>query len=257
MTQYGLPIFDMDTAQWTEGAGDGDGDVFDELDEGFGAGRGSGSGPDGATTYWANTGTKGADFPLATKMNAITDPVTDTGHVYRTHNRKSAAAGRQVDITIRLNQIVPRASQLFTNVDNVWTTRTDTLTTAEANSITSYAGIELATDGAEVGGGAPRDPQESAQEFECPDPAGGGVTVPAALATATALSPIVTILTAWVVSASLATATALSPVSTHINTVSASAATASALSPESVVSGEAVIAGALATATALSWDAAT
>ncbi|KKL58930.1 hypothetical protein LCGC14_2220410, partial [marine sediment metagenome] len=62
-----------------------------------------------------------------------------------------------------------------------------------------------------------------AQDYECQEQwamllhvpsVGGDVTVPAALATATALSPVVTILTAWVVSASLATATALSPVST-------------------------------------------
>jgi len=83
----------------------------------------------------------------------------------------------------------------------------------------------------------------------------GGVTVLAALAIATALSPVSAIVTGAMVSAVLATATALSPVSTHINTVSAPVATATALSPVSIVSGVAVIVGALATASALSPDA--
>ncbi|KKL09606.1 hypothetical protein LCGC14_2564180, partial [marine sediment metagenome] len=87
--------------------------------------------------------------------------------------------------------------------------------------------------------------------------AAGGVTVLAALATATALSFVAAVSTGLVVLAVLATATALSPVSTHINTVSAPVATATALSPVSVVSGAAAIVGALATASALSWDATT
>ncbi len=87
--------------------------------------------------------------------------------------------------------------------------------------------------------------------------AAGGVTVLAALATATVLSPVSAVVTGAMVTAVLATATALSPVATHINTVSASVATATALSPVSIVSGAAAIVGALATASALSWDATT
>ncbi|KKK65638.1 hypothetical protein LCGC14_2972140, partial [marine sediment metagenome] len=60
--------------------------------------------------------------------------------------------------------------------------------------------------------------------------AAGGVTVSAALATATVLSPVSAVVTGALVSSVLATATALSPVSTHINTVSAPVATATALS---------------------------
>ncbi|KKM82271.1 hypothetical protein LCGC14_1321200, partial [marine sediment metagenome] len=85
----------------------------------------------------------------------------------------------------------------------------------------------------------------------------GGVTVLAALATATVLSPDAAVVTGAMVSAILATATALSPISTHINTVSAPVATATALSPVSIVSGVASIVGALATASALSWEATT
>ncbi|KKK69935.1 hypothetical protein LCGC14_2929060, partial [marine sediment metagenome] len=72
--------------------------------------------------------------------------------------------------------------------------------------------------------------------------AAGGVTVLAALATATALSPAATILTGLLVAASLATATALSLAAKHINTISAKVATAVAVSPASAVSGAALIA---------------
>ena len=83
----------------------------------------------------------------------------------------------------------------------------------------------------------------------------GGVTVLAALATATALSPAATILTGLLVAASLATATALSLAAKHINTISAKVATATAVSPASAVSGAALIAANLATATAKSFAA--
>ena len=83
----------------------------------------------------------------------------------------------------------------------------------------------------------------------------GGVTVLAALATATALSPAATILTGLLVAASLATATALSYAATNVNTISAAVATATARSWAATVTGAALIAGALATATAKSYAA--
>ena len=84
---------------------------------------------------------------------------------------------------------------------------------------------------------------------------GGGVTVLAALATATALSPAATILTGLLVAASLATATALAYAAKNVNTISASVATATARSWAVTVSGAALIAGSLATAMARSWAA--
>ncbi|KKN25021.1 hypothetical protein LCGC14_0889030 [marine sediment metagenome] len=85
--------------------------------------------------------------------------------------------------------------------------------------------------------------------------AAGGVTVLAALATATALSPAATIMTGLLVAASLATATALVYAAKNVNTISAKVATAVAVSPASAVSGAALIAANLATATAKSFAA--
>lgn len=171
MAQYALPIIDFLTTDWEEGVGDGDGDAFDEIDEGFGAGRGSGSGPDDATTYWQTTGASPTGSnQLHFSLSSITDPVSSSGYLYRTRNRKSASGGKQIDISIELLQLaVSKASQTFTNVDDVWTTRSDTLSAAEADSITLHSNLRLRTKATGVGGGPGRDGQESAHEFECPD----------------------------------------------------------------------------------------
>jgi len=84
---------------------------------------------------------------------------------------------------------------------------------------------------------------------------GAGVTVLAALATASALSPVAIALTGLAVVAVLSTATALSYAAGHINTVVAQVSTATALSPASSVSGQAIIGAVLATATGLSYAA--
>jgi len=174
LTQYALPISDngLDT-DWVQGAGDGDADHFDEQDEGFGAGRGSGSGPDDATTYWNMTGigTAYAGDHLANNLGGITDPGVGTGHIYRVRCAKSASAGKQVDVRISLTATGMSSVILdFTNISNVWTTREDTLTAAEADSITDYtSGMVIGQEGVTVGGGAGRTLFSSALEFECPD----------------------------------------------------------------------------------------
>lgn len=175
MAQYALPIADeQTTGPWTQGAGDGDGSFFDELDEGFGAGRGSGSGPDDATTYWVEGGD---GTVIETTLSSVTDPTVHTGHIVRTRNRKNSASGQQIDIFISLNEgAASRASTSFTNVDENWTTRTISLSTAQAGAITSYADLQILTRHDEVGGGQPRSTQESAHELEVPDaPAGADV----------------------------------------------------------------------------------
>ena len=175
MAQFALPTSDTFVLGWAEGAGDGDANHWDELDEGFGAGRGSGSGPDDATTYWVNTGTKGSPFPLRNGLSSVTDPVGNTGHFIRSDCRKSASGGRQIDLTIKLyDPSTERAAETFVNVDDVWTAQTHTLTTGEADSIGAYGSLRMETYGTEVGGGGPRNPECSAHEFECPDAPGGG-----------------------------------------------------------------------------------
>ena len=167
MTQYALPDGDSEVFNWAQAAGDGDGDTFDELDEGFGAGRGSGSGPDDATTYWETTNevTNG----LRTRLETVTDPETSDGHIYRTRNCKDSSGGRQLDVETRFYGPLLVNTEDFPNIDEVWTTRGDTLTAAEANALTDYSLLLIRTQILETGGGSPREGYESAHEFECPD----------------------------------------------------------------------------------------
>jgi len=176
VVQYALPDSDVSTTNWSQGAGDGDGSAFDELDEGFGAGRGSGSGPDDATTYWLTTV---AGATIECNLTSVTDPNSSTGHWSRMRTRKSAAAGQQQDHTISLVQGTTLISLLtLEDVSEVWTTREDNeITAVDADSITDYTDLRIRVTVDEIGGGAGRQGQCSAHEFECPD-AGPTVTQP-------------------------------------------------------------------------------
>ncbi len=170
-TQYALPDANVSTTAWVQetAAGDDDADWFDELDEGFGAGRGSGSGPDDPTTNW-RTGNSPSSETITTGLASVTDPVGNTGHIIRTRNRKRSGA-KQLDLTIRLLQGGSQISApvTWTDVGTTWTTRSDTLTATEADSITDYSALEIETSANAVGGGSPCQASESAHEFEVPD----------------------------------------------------------------------------------------
>ena len=106
---------------------------------------------------------------MASNLTVITDPVSSTGHAYRTRARKSASAGKQVDIRMQLFSDGQIHVQDFTAIDEVWTTRERALTATEADSITNYALLSIWFDSANVGGGAGRTCHSSTFEFECPD----------------------------------------------------------------------------------------
>lgn len=176
MPQYALPTSWNASGTWVEGAGDADGVAYDELDEGFGAGRGTGSGPDDLTTYWASVSNP-SNQAIQTGLSAVTDPGVNTGHIYRSRSCKSASGGRQIDLVIELRTALDFsagslvASISYTNVDEVWTTRGETITTAEADLISTaeYGTMAIDTFANSVGGGAGRAGWESAHEFECPN----------------------------------------------------------------------------------------
>ena len=173
MAQYALPIADVVASNWAEGAGDSDGSAFDELDEGCGVGRGSGSGPDDATSYWLTTDEGVND--LRCDIQVITDPAVSTGHLVRVRVRKNTSGGRQLDLTYNLRDPDLIVSENFsTNIPNIWQTHSFVLTGAEADSIDGYATLDIQVQIIETGGGTPRVGWCSAMEFECPDTPGGG-----------------------------------------------------------------------------------
>lgn len=167
MAQYALPDADGFRTGWSEGAGDGDGAHFDEMDEGFGAGRGSGSGPDGATSYWTNDGS--LELQIVCAIAEFTDPGANSVSVIRFEWRKDSSGGRQVDMTGTIHDpSTARATAIETNVGATFVTAAHTLSSAEEASL-DYVSQNLRVEGAEVGGGGPRDPECSAMEFEGPD----------------------------------------------------------------------------------------
>lgn len=177
-TQYGIPIGGGSNVRYTEGAGDGDADWFDELDEGFGAGRGDGSGPDDSTTYWRSGDNPQPDFiDTIVTDSTFEDPLTSSGHIVRSRDRKNSSGGKQIDLDIVLREGgTPRATFTFTDINEVWTTRENTLSAAQANSIGNYTGIRVRSLSEAVGGGAARHSQVTAHEFEFPDAPVGAPT---------------------------------------------------------------------------------
>ena len=180
MAQYALPTSDNGTTNWTEQSPDGaaDGSWFNEFDEGFGAGRGTGVGPD-ITTYWRSP-TNPNPESIITNLASVTDPEVSTGHVLRVRIRKTAD-GRQLDVTIQLRQnTTVLATVTVTNLDWAASWQTNdgsdyTLSAAEADAITDYSALNVVVTGDVTGGGTGTALDCSTIELEVPD--APGVTV--------------------------------------------------------------------------------
>lgn len=172
MAQYALPNASIFNSSWAQvsGGGDDDSDWHDELDEGFGAGRGTGSGPDTTTEWIINN--PGFGSPLVTGLGAVTDPSSSSGHIFRTRNRRNPGGARQLDITVELRDTGGTLASFFeADIGTAYVTRGKTLSSSEADSISDYSDLRIASIPAGVGGGAPSGCLETAHEFECPDAA--------------------------------------------------------------------------------------
>lgn len=163
MVQCANPISDVATTNWAEGAGDGDGDAFDELDEGIVC---SGS-PDDITTYWLTTDE--TSNTLTCGLQTVTDPALSTGHVFRVRARKNASAGRQLDLDSFLQDPDFIAAIDVDGLSATWTTHSLSLSGAEADLIDAYGNLRIFAQIIETGGGSPRVGWCSTMEFECPD----------------------------------------------------------------------------------------
>lgn len=103
-------------------------------------------------------------------LSTITDPQVSTGHVIRWRYRKNAAAGKSVQVTLKLRQgATDIVTRTFSAISEVWTQDNYTLTAAEADSITNYANLNVRLEGIQSGGGAGRTVQVSWVELETPD----------------------------------------------------------------------------------------
>lgn len=185
MAQYALPDSDVFLGtDWSECSGNSNGEIWDELDEGFGAGRGSGSGPDDGTTAWTSktTPTRQVADTIEVTLSDVSDPGVSTGHiirirVVRMRSCSGFSSGAEPSAIVTLKQgTTTIASFTASNITgSAWETREYTLTDTEADSITDYTDlrIELIADSP---GGSGRALGLSAIEFECPDAGGGPIT---------------------------------------------------------------------------------
>ena len=119
---------------------------------------------------YAQTGTNPASDVLEVSLSDVGDPGVHTGHVVRYRYGKSAAAGRQIDITVSLRQGASTqiGVQAHTNVGAAPIAGTFTLSEAEAGNITDYADLRLRFLANTVGGGAGRTARITWAELETP-----------------------------------------------------------------------------------------
>jgi hypothetical protein len=170
MAQYALPASDISKASWVQLAGNSDANAFDELDEGFGAGRGSGSGPDNATSAWQTDNISNVTRVIECALGAISDPLDANDHIIRARVAKSATGGAMLTGTLRLFQgtteIAASAPTAITTT--AYATISYTLTATEADAIMDYSALRLRLT-VVFSSGTSRRARLSTLELETPD----------------------------------------------------------------------------------------
>lgn len=139
MAQFGRPSTDTTRDNWEEDDGTTT-SIFDQIDEAVI------DDADYIRTVLAPT----SDV-YVTKFTTLEDPVSSTGHIVRYRYGKSAAGGAQIDLTVELRQgYVNEGAQgtlikqwTHTNISETLTTAAQTLSGAEADSITDYTDLYL------------------------------------------------------------------------------------------------------------------
>lgn len=223
MAQYGVPISDFSIASWTQGAGDGDGDAFDELDEGINSGT-----PDDATTYWQSPGNPSAQ-KIRCGITALTDPSSSVGHWLRARCKKSSATTGVIDVYVRLYEgATLRAETSLLDIGAVWQTIGYLLSGAQADAISNYSDLLIEVEANTPSTANGRRLHLTAMEFECPDASGGSVTlagVSAGVATVSGASSLQLALAAT--ATGVATTSGAAAISLALATASTGVATAS------------------------------
>lgn len=98
-----------------------------------------------------------------------TDPVSSSNHIVSYRYAKSASGGRTIDLTVRLMQgTTIIATFSHTNIGNTVTQADQTLTGAQADSITNYGDLRLRFIANVSGSGSGRAGQITWAQFRCP-----------------------------------------------------------------------------------------
>lgn len=139
MAQFARPSLDSTIGTFTSDSG-GVVNIYQAIDE---------TSPNDADYIRSAQAPSNAAY--VTKLSSITDPLSSTGHIVRYRYQKDIAAGAQINLTVELRQgYVTEVSQgtliaswSHTDIANGWTTASQTLSGAEADSITNYGDLFL------------------------------------------------------------------------------------------------------------------
>lgn len=152
----GVPTTDNDTSLWNE--------IIDEA------------GPDDSSTFdkTADMFQGAANKAFVVGLSSTTDPQSSAGHTISVRARKNQTGGVKMKLTITLQREDGSAIAAFTTpaLDATWTEYTYTLTTAEADSISStdYSSLQIKVDADPSAGttNEGRHPEVTELELELP-----------------------------------------------------------------------------------------
>ncbi len=140
MAQFARPSVDTTRDNWEEDDGTTV-NIFDQIDE---------SVADDAD--YIRTVLTPTNDVYVTKLTTLEDPLSSINHIVRFRYRKSAAGGDAIDLTVQLRQgytnegspgtLIATVATL-TNITDVWTLVTYTLSGGEADAITDYTDLYL------------------------------------------------------------------------------------------------------------------
>ena len=139
MAQFGRPSADTYRDSWEEDDGTTDA-LYGEIDETVA--------DDGD---YIRTVIGPSNDVYVTKLSNLEDPSSSGGHIVRYRYAKSSSGGAQIDLTVQLRQGyvdegtpgTQIAQWAHTNISDTWTTQQQTLSGAEADSITDYTSLYL------------------------------------------------------------------------------------------------------------------
>lgn len=165
-TQFARPDSDITKDNWVDTAGgNSNGILYDEIDE--------------VTQNDADYSTSGPISLLDTTetwevgLSDVIDPQTSSNHVVKYAYGKSASGGVQINLTVSLMQGgTTIASWSHNNIGNGFTLATQTLSAAQADSITNYSDLRLRFVATYASGIAARSAQISWAEFDVPPATG-------------------------------------------------------------------------------------
>lgn len=128
--------------------------------------------PDDDTTY-AQANSSGANNWYEVKLASLTDPSSSSGHILRVRARKSLASGQATGATFWLYQSTTLIATLDITPGDAdftagWTTKTLTLSGAEADSITDYSDLRVRWLKTVSGTGTARSVRTTQIELEVP-----------------------------------------------------------------------------------------